>query len=286
MLWIGEWNTCQTTDNKSRCKQTKTSSDCIRKVAGRGKSTMYQSSTAYNMYMAEQQPQGRLRIANDSLMCKNGCDFYGNKHWNGLCSKCYRKQNSQRGNPWPCTHGRTIFIHMFLSGVHHPTSGRVPPVQRPSQATLSLPEGKVPELTSPSSSNSTTSSLLNSVQKTFKKETLKRALFNKDSSKSSSQPKQVPSKEELQYNESFKALKLDEKAQQELKLRVNQLYQSIKQKREKLDVDQLSDMVQNFYIKVADSMERPDSPFFALSPTEKTEALDFLESCVISRLHK
>lgn len=175
----------------------------------------------------------------------------------------------------------------FCSGVHHPTAGRVPPVQRTSQATLSLPEGgRVPELTSPSSSSSTTSSLLNSVQKTFKKETLKRALFNKDSSKSSSQPKQAPSKEELQYNESFKALKLDEKAQQELKLRMNQLYQSIKQKRDKLEADQLSDMVQNFYIKVADSMERPESPFFALSPTEKTEALDFLESCVISRLHK
>lgn len=57
---------------------------------------MYQSSAAYNVYMSEQQP--RLRIANDSLMCKNGCDFYGNKKWNNLCSKCYRRELSlQRG---------------------------------------------------------------------------------------------------------------------------------------------------------------------------------------------
>lgn len=67
---------------------------------------MYQSS-AYNMYMSEGQP--RLRIANDSLMCKNGCDFFGNKNWNNLCSKCYRKDLSlQRGDSVIHTHNRTL----------------------------------------------------------------------------------------------------------------------------------------------------------------------------------
>lgn len=139
-------------------------------------------------------------------------------------------------------------------------------------------------LSSPSTS-SHTSSLLNSVQNTFKKETLKRALF-KDNSPSNSRAKHQPPPEELQYIEALKALKLNDKAQHELKTRMQQLDQSIHQKYHKLDIDQLSDMVQNYYIKVADSLERNDSPFFAMSPAEKTDVLDFFESCVISRNHK
>lgn len=90
----------------------------------------------------------------------------------------------------------------------------------------------------------------------------------------------------MQYIEALKALKLNDKAQHELKTRMQQLDQSIHQKYHKLDIDQLSDMVQNYYIKVADSLERTDSPFFAMSPAEKTDVLDFFESCVISRNHK
>lgn len=154
------------------------------------------------------------------------------------------------------------------------------------QATLSAPEaGRVPELTSPSTS--TTASLLNSVQKTFKKETLKRALFKDISVKTPSRPKQQPlPKEELEYLEALKALKLGDKGQHELKMRMQQLDQSIHQKYHKVSIEQLSDMVQQFYIKLADSMEGKDSHLFTLSPTEKTDVLNFLESCVISRNHK
>lgn len=156
-----------------------------------------------------------------------------------------------------------------------------------SHATLSIPErGCVPELTSPSTSAiSTTTSLLNSVQKTFKKETLKRALF-KDISTTNRKKQPLP-KEELEYLESLKSLKLNDGAQQELKHRMQQLDQSIHQKFQKCnDIEQLSELVQNYFIKVADSMERRDSQFYSLSLAEKTDALNFIESCVISRNHK
>lgn len=147
--------------------------------------------------------------------------------------------------------------------------------------------GRVPVLTSPSTSSST-SSLLNSVQNTFKKETLKRALFKDNSAKTNSRPKpqQPLPKEELEYLEALKALKLNDKAQHELKARMKQFDLTIHQKYQKLDIESLSDMVQNYYIKVADSMERTESPFYSLTPTEKTDVMNFFENCVMTQNHK
>lgn len=81
-------------------------------------------------------------------------------------------------------------------------------------------------------------------------------------------------------------LKLSDAQNHELKMKMQILDQSIHQKYHKYDIDQLSEMVQNYYTKMADSMEKPNSKLYVLSPGEKTDVLDFLERCVISRNSK
>lgn len=166
-----------------------------------------------------------------------------------------------------------------------PSSSRL---SRQAQKLPNPSSNRVPVLFS-SATPSASSSILNSVQKTFKKETLKRALF-KDRDKTSTitleRSKQPLAKDELEYIEALKALKLSERMNQELKHKMQVLDQSIHQKYHKQDIDRVAEMVQNYYVKVENSMEATDSNFHSLSPAEKANVMDFLERCVMNRNHK
>ena len=48
-----------------------------------------------------------VRIADAQLMCKSGCDFFGNPAWQGYCSMCWREHQRSKVKDEGSSEGRT-----------------------------------------------------------------------------------------------------------------------------------------------------------------------------------
>ncbi|RWS28601.1 rab5 GDP/GTP exchange factor-like protein [Leptotrombidium deliense] len=80
-----------------------------------------------------------LHIGEASLLCKNGCGFYGNPEWNGFCSLCYKSLHAAPNKPIE-THRRNLSSDGLSDD-----SGRVSPsIGSTSKTCVSTPPSPSP----------------------------------------------------------------------------------------------------------------------------------------------
>lgn len=197
-----------------------------------------------------------LRIDQSDLKCKNGCGFYGNSKWTGLCSKCYREKIQRerviKANP---TNNRNLIPSTSKS----PLQG----ILKNDRDDKKPKKRNILEVfkTSPS--------------------------FRGEDKTATVSPKYIPDKTELEDLDALKQLRIPEKAKRELKILIQKLDTTIHKKcQSDNNIDDISESVQNRYIHLTNYMNSEKSTFTGVSPEIKEQVLDFFEKCVMNKNHK
>lgn len=195
-----------------------------------------------------------LRIDQSDLKCKNGCGFYGNTTWTGLCSKCYREKIQRER-------------------VVKPNRNVIPSTSKgPLQGILKNDrEEKKP-------------SKKRNILEVFKTSP---SFRGEEKPTTTVSPKYIPDKSELEDLDALKQLRIPEKAKRELKILIQKLDTTIHKKcQTDNNIDDISEAVQNRYIHLTNYMNSEKSTFTGVSPEIKEQVLDFFEKCVMNKNHK
>ncbi|XP_050095138.1 rab5 GDP/GTP exchange factor [Anopheles aquasalis] len=239
------------------------------------------------------------RIKQKDLKCRNGCGFYGNAQWNGLCSKCYRERSLKEKHIKPFRLLKNETAHQqpqqHRTRDHHGYSEQ----QQLPQATSSSQGGgggghlhPSPPVRQQSLHSKLIPKLSSSGDRDEKKkklnlmELIKKSTPNRDSEKSRHHSRQTFDKLEQEYIDALKALKVDEAAKQELKYFIHMLDQQIRKKHASSNIDEVSELVQNGYTKFRDYMHMENSKFANASEEMREQVLDFFERCIMTKNHK
>uniref|UniRef100_A0A2M4ADH7 Putative vacuolar assembly/sorting protein vps9 n=1 Tax=Anopheles triannulatus TaxID=58253 RepID=A0A2M4ADH7_9DIPT len=231
------------------------------------------------------------RIKQKDLKCRNGCGFYGNAQWNGLCSKCYRERSLKEKHIKPFRLLKNEPQQLKARGHHGLPEQQLPPATSSSQGGgshlhpapavqhQSLHSKLIPKLSS-SGDRDEKKKKLNLI------ELIKKSTPNRDSEKSRHHSRQAFDKLEQEYVDALKALKVDEAAKQELKYFIHMLDQQIRKKHASSNIDEVSELVQNGYTKFRDYMHMENSKFANASEEMREQVLDFFERCIMTKNHK
>uniref|UniRef100_U5EY36 Putative rab guanine nucleotide exchange factor gef 1 n=1 Tax=Corethrella appendiculata TaxID=1370023 RepID=U5EY36_9DIPT len=229
------------------------------------------------------------RINQKDLKCKNGCGFYGNYQWQGLCSKCFREKtlrerqiksssssrshhhNHSVGGGGTVT-GATL-KHEFQNSSSGTTTGH-PKISHsqslrhyPSQHDDRKSSNKKRNILEVFKKSTTPTSTKTDVEKPIKHHVLERS--------------------EIEYLEALKALKIEDTAKRELKYFIQMLDNVIRLKATTTSIEEISESVQNGYSKLQEYMNMENSKYFGdLTPEQKEQILDIFEKCIMTKHHK
>ncbi|XP_064460855.1 rab5 GDP/GTP exchange factor-like [Ornithodoros turicata] len=214
------------------------------------------------------------------LKCRQGCSFYGNPEWDGYCSKCFKERRAQQqpdaqlachtateSTPLETARCRTPSPHSFTSRRLSRSASESP--EAPAMAPFSRFAEKKRQ----------------HAEKRAK--TFKNIIRRTNTLKESSSSKEVQLSS-LESNPAAKELKdflrgLKDTAAYDLIKQVKAIVEKVQKVTRTLD--DLSDMVQDFYQNMHDRFER-NSHYQELEPEQVEQLMDLMENYLMSLLHK
>ncbi|XP_065090128.1 rab5 GDP/GTP exchange factor [Ochlerotatus camptorhynchus] len=225
------------------------------------------------------------RIQQKDLQCLNGCGFYGNAQWNGLCSKCYRERTIKE---------RHMKLYRPVRFEGHPSGKKQEPhhtlAQHQLQQQVDQRHATKIGFGQPGKSGAAPKE-----EDKKKKRNLMDLLKKSPSVKESERPprhhhhhhhnRQPMDKLEQEYQDALKALKIEDAAKRELKYFIEMLDQKIRKKHSDCSIEEVSEIVQNGYTKFQEYMNVENSKFANVSQETKEQVLDFFEKCIMTMNH-
>ncbi|EDW76984.2 uncharacterized protein Dwil_GK21172 [Drosophila willistoni] len=208
-----------------------------------------------------------LRLGQQDLKCRLGCGFYGTPQCEMLCSKCFRERNDKQRKKQK-------------AGESHAATGS----GSSNNIERRLPKPK--PLEKEKESDQTSSTLPLQKKKFNVPSVLQKTL--QAGQKIAQQRGYVPDPTESQFILQFRQLRIPDDGKRKLKSDIQRLDSEIRKYMNNYsskNVDELSDLVQNTYTKVADIVH--NDPRFEIATNEdRDSAIDFFEKVVMTQNHK
>ncbi|KAL5290701.1 RABGEF1 family protein [Megaselia abdita] len=218
--------------------------------------------------------QPSLRIASKDLKCRQGCGFYGNSQFEGLCSKCFLQKKEQQR--------RSTNLQLPIPSVSHKIDPSLPKSADEQKPT-----------NSPSTSRNTIKKEHGSLKKNFGK--TMSTIFTKTGH--SPRNKNVDQHSTKSDKDKQYEIELISQIQHYKFQGEGQIIQKLLKEKQIIDkiikdfmtsdhknIDELSEIVQNFYIKLKQLMSN-DQRFSEIPDSDKEDLMDLFEKSVMTQNH-
>jgi len=243
----------------------------------------------------------KLKVGKSELLCKNGCGFFGNPEWNWYCSRCWRLHNAKHqsyvfdsGPPAGATGTSSQFISpgKAQSLPTPPTKERSSPLQNfikkspgAGKGKLSPSHSAMPKALSPQRKKVDKKTSLD-IKQMFKKTTLGKDDFKPRDRSRDDRPPQPPEAKAIskQFAEYLNP-RVKKAGIADLSRNIQSFIDKVHRKIEVLSIEEMSSMVQAFYLALAKRLEAHEN-FIGLEEEERAIICDMTERYVMVCCYK